>query len=192
MRRGFFLLPVFVLSINLLAFNQMEYAKKQDDIVVIKTDYGTIQIAMFKDKAPRNVQNIIKLVKEGFYNGSTFHRVIPGFVIQGGDPNTKDNDPSNDGYGGPGYYIEDEFSKDLHHLPGTIAMAKAKPDQNGSQFYICLDTLKYLDGKYTIVGQLIEGMDVVFKISQVKTDKKDRPIKDVIMKKVYLREKERK
>lgn len=177
-------------SYSLYGLDQTEKAKQSDEIVVIETDFGTIEFGLFRDVAPKNVNNIVGLVEKDFYNGTTFHRVVPGFVIQGGDPNTKDKDPSNDGYGGPGYYIKDEYSKDLKHLTGTIAMAKAADDKNGSQFYICLKKLPSLDGKYTIVGQVIKGMDVVQKIAQVKTDNNDRPIKNVTMKKVYIKEKE--
>lgn len=183
-------LILLALFLSVLGICQMKCAKGEQDIVVIKTDCGVIEFALFDDYAPLNVENIMKLVGKGFYNGTTFHRVVPGFVIQGGDPNTKDEDPSNDGRGGPGYYIKDEFSKDLRHFIGTVAMAKARPDQNGSQFYICLDTLKFLDGKYTIVGQVIKGMEVVNKIAEVETDKNDRPINDVVMSKVYMKGKQ--
>jgi peptidyl-prolyl cis-trans isomerase B (cyclophilin B) len=175
---------------SLYALDQEEKAEKSDDIVIIETDFGEIQFGLFRDEAPTNVENIVKLVRQDFYNGTTFHRVIPGFVIQGGDPNTKDNNPSNDGYGGPGYYVKDEISKSHKHLTGTVALAKAADDQNGSQFYICLAEQKFLDGKYTIVGQVIEGMKVAQEIAQVKTDRNDRPIENVTMKKVYMKEKE--
>jgi len=181
---------LFLTGYVFCATDQVKKAAKSDDIVVIETDFGEIQFALFKDEAPVNVENIIKLVKKGFYNGTTFHRVIPKFVIQGGDPLTKDKNPSNDGTGGPGYYVKDEFSKELKHLPGTVALAKARDDQNGSQFYICLEKLNFLDGKYTIVGQVIKGIDAAYKIAEVKRDKNDRPIKNVVMKKVYLKEKE--
>ena len=192
MNRKFLLVAILLLSISLMAFDQPEYAKEQENILIIETDFGNIEIALFIDKAPENVNNIIKLAKDDFFNGTTFHRVIPDFVIQGGDPNTKDDDPSNDGYGGPSYYIKDEIAKDLKHLTGTVALAKANPDENGSQFYICLKKLPFLDGKYTIIGQVLQGMDVVLKIAEVKTDKNDRPFEDVVMKKVYMKEKEEK
>jgi cyclophilin family peptidyl-prolyl cis-trans isomerase len=190
MKKLFVFAFLLLAGYSLYGLDQEEKAKKSDDIVIIETDFGEIQIGLFRDEAPVNVENIVKLVDKDFYNGTTFHRVIPGFVIQGGDPNTKDNNPSNDGYGGPGYYVKDEYSKDLKHLEGTVALAKAADDQNGSQFYICLDKLKALDGKYTIVGQVIKGIDVAQKIAQVKTDKNDRPIENVTMKKVYMKEKE--
>jgi len=192
MKHKFLLLVTILFSTPLMAFDQLEYTKEQENIVIIETDFGNIKFALFIEKAPENVNNIIKLVKDEFFNGTTFHRVIPDFVIQGGDPNTKDNDPSNDGYGGPSYYIKDEITKDLKHIKGTVALAKANPDENGSQFYICLKKLPFLDGKYTIIGQVLEGMDVVLKIAEVKTDKNDRPIENVVMKKVYMKEKKEK
>jgi len=190
MRKFFVIAFLLLVSHSLYGLNQEEKAKKSDNIVVIETDFGEIQFGLFEDAAPENVDSIVKLVKKGFYNGTTFHRVIPKFVIQGGDPLTKDKNPSNDGTGGPGYYVKDEFSKNLKHLPGTVALAKARDDQNGSQFYICLEKLNFLDGKYTIVGQVIKGIDAAYKIAEVKRDKNDRPIKNVVMKKVYLKEKE--
>jgi cyclophilin family peptidyl-prolyl cis-trans isomerase len=188
MKKLFVFVFLLLASSSVYALDQVEKAKQSDDIVIIETNLGEIQLGLFRDEAPVNVENIVKLVEKGFYDGTTFHRVIPGFVIQGGDPNSKDDDPSNDGYGGPGYYVKDEISKDLKHLEGTVALAKAADDQNGSQFYICLGRLNSLDGKYTIVGQVIKGMDVAQKIAQVKTDKNDRPIENVKMKKVSMKE----
>ncbi len=128
---------------------------------IIETNKGKIVFSFYPNKAPNTVQNFIKLANSGFYNGIKWHRVVPGFVIQGGDPLSKDSDPNNDGTGGPGYTIKAEFS-DLHHVEGAVAMARSEdPDSAGSQFYICLGTLPDLDGKYTIFGQVTEGMDVV-------------------------------
>ncbi len=190
MRKFFILACLLITGLALYAVDQVEKAEKSDDIVVIETDFGIIEFGLFPDAAPLNVENIVKLVKREFYNGTTFHRVVPGFVIQGGDPLTKDKNPYNDGTGGPGYYIKDEYSKELKHLLGTVALAKAADNQNGSQFYICLKNLSPLDGKYTIIGQVIKGMGVVEKIAKVKTGKGDRPIENVTMKKVYMKEKE--
>lgn len=190
MIRFFVLACLLITGFALYAVDQVEKAEKSDDIVVIETDFGIIEFGLFHDAAPLNVENIVKLVKRDFYNGTTFHRVVPDFVIQGGDPLTKDKNPANDGTGGPGYYIKDEYSKDVKHLKGTVALAKAAENQNGSQFYICLKKLPFLDGKYTIIGQVIKGMDVVEKIAKVKTGKGDRPIENVTMKKVYMKEKE--
>lgn len=176
-------------SYSLYALDQVEKAKQSDDIVVIETDFGKIEFGLFRDATPVNVENIIKLVKKDFYNGTTFHRVVPDFVIQGGDPLSKDNNPANDGTGGPGYYLKDEYSKDLKHLTGTVALAKAADDRNGSQFYICLKKLSFLDGKYTIIGQVIKGMEAVKEIAKIETGRNDRPIENVIMTKVYMKEK---
>lgn len=183
-----FLILIFILGCS-MEFNQLKYAGKQKEIMIIETDYGIIKIAMFRNDAPKNVSNIINLARNGFFDGSTFHRVIPGFVIQGGDPNSKDEDPTNDGYGGPGYYIEDEISQKLKFLEGTVGMANAGPNTNGSQFFICLAPQSRLDGKYTIIGQVIEGMDVAKNIAVVERDKNDRPVKNVYMRKVYIQEK---
>jgi len=145
---------------------------------VIETNKGRIVFSFYTDKAPNTVQNFIKLANSGFYNGIKWHRVEPGFVIQGGDPLSKDDDPNNDGQGGPGYTIKAEFN-DLHHAEGTVAMARSDdPDSAGSQFYICLGTLPDLDGKYTIFGRVTEGMDVVKSIQ----------VGD-IMKRVYIEDK---
>lgn len=131
---------------------------------IIETNRGRIVIKLFPEKAPRTVENFIKLANEKFYDGIRWHRVEPGFVIQGGDPLSRDNDPSNDGLGGPGYTIPDEFN-DLPHLEGTVAMAhSAFPNSGGSQFYICLAPQPSLDGKYTVFGQTVEGLDVVHAI----------------------------
>lgn len=172
-----------------MGFDQIKYAQKQKEIMVIETDFGIIKLAMFKNDAPKNVSNIISLTNNRFFDGSTFHRVVPNFVIQGGDPNSKDDDPTNDGYGGPGYYIDDEISQKLKFLEGTVGMANAGPNTNGSQFFICLAPQQRLDGKYTIIGQVIDGMDVVKEIAKVERDENDRPLKNVYMKKVYIEEK---
>ncbi len=145
---------------------------------VIETNKGKIVFSFYSSKAPNTVQNFIKLTNSGYYNGIKWHRVVPGFVIQGGDPLSKDSDPSNDGTGGPGYTIKAEFN-DLRHVVGTVAMARSTdPDSAGSQFYICLGTLPDLDGKYTVFGQVTEGMDVVNSIQ----------VGD-IMNRVYIEEK---
>jgi len=127
-------------------------------IAVLETAKGTIKFRFFSSDAPKTCENFITLADKGFYNGLTFHRVEPNFVIQGGDPN-------GNGSGGPGYNIKAEFNKNPH-LEGTVAMARAyDPDSAGSQFYICLAPAPFLDGKYTVFGQVTEGLDVVHKIA---------------------------
>lgn len=143
---------------------QNDQAPDRSRIAVIETNKGVIKFGFFPNKAPKTVDNFVKLANEGFYNGIKWHRVVDGFVIQGGDPLSKDADPKNDGTGGPGYMIPAEFS-DLRHLEGTVAMARsADPNSAGSQFYICLAPQPSLDDKYTIFGQVTEGLDVVHSI----------------------------
>lgn len=137
--------------------------KKQ--YAVIETNKGKIVFQLFPNKAPKTVANFVKLANSGFFNGIKWHRVEPGFVIQGGDPLSKDGDPGNDGLGGPGYTIPAEIN-DVPHLRGTVAMAHNSVDINsaGSQFYICLTDQPRLNGQYTVFGQVSEGMDVVDQI----------------------------
>ncbi len=133
---------------------------------VIKTDKGEIVLTFFADAAPVTVANFLNLARSGFYSDVKFHRVVPGFVVQGGDPLSKDDDPSNDGTGGPGYYLPAEFNQNLHKK-GALAMARSQdPNSGGSQFYICLDDQPNLDGQYTVFGQLVSGMEVVEAITQ--------------------------
>ncbi|MBS3908462.1 MAG: peptidylprolyl isomerase [Actinobacteria bacterium] len=131
---------------------------------VVETNKGKIVFELYPHKAPKTVANFVSLAGQSFYNGIKWHRVEPGFVIQGGDPLSKDDDPANDGLGGPGYKIDAEFN-DVPHITGTVAMARAQdPNSAGSQFYICLDAQPSLDGNYTVFGQVVEGMDVVERI----------------------------
>jgi len=152
-----------------------------EEVAVIETKFGKITIRFFPEDAPNHVENFKKLAKQGFYNGTTFHRVIPGFIIQGGDPNTKDDDRSNDGTGGPGYTLKAEFNTRSHQR-GIVSMARsAHPDSAGSQFFICVAPATFLDGKYTVFGEVISGMDVVDKIVNVPRDNRDNPIEKIPM-----------
>ena len=132
---------------------------------VIKTKFGDIEIKFLPDVAPKHVENFIKLAKTGFYNGTIFHRVIPGFMIQGGDPNTKDSLKKGAyGQGGPGHNVKTEFS-DLPHKRGVVSMARAQdPDSAGSQFFIVVEDSRFLDRKYTIFGEVVKGIGVADKI----------------------------
>ena len=153
---------------------------KKNSLAVFETSMGTFKVELFEDKAPRTAQNFISLVNKGFYNGLIFHRVIDGFMIQGGDP-------KGNGTGGPGYVIPDEFHKDLKHTgAGILSMANAGPNTGGSQFFITLDATPWLDGKHAIFGKVVEGLDVVKAIGKVKTGAQDRPQTDVVMKKVTI------
>jgi cyclophilin family peptidyl-prolyl cis-trans isomerase len=139
------------------------------DVLVLETSVGTLAIELFPADAPRTVANLRKLVARGFYDSLTFHRIVPGFVIQGGDPNSRDWNPFNDGEGGPGYTIPAEIRRP--HVRGAVAMAR-KPDEmnparesNGSQFYIALRDLPHLDGAYTVFGQVLAGWDTVERLA---------------------------
>jgi cyclophilin family peptidyl-prolyl cis-trans isomerase len=160
--------------------------KEPDEVGILHTSMGRIVVDFFADVAPNHVKNFKKLAREKFYDGTTFHRVIPGFMIQGGDPNTKDDDPNNDGSGGPGYRLKAEFN-DRPHVRGTLSMARsADPDSAGSQFFICVARAEHLNGKYTAFGRAIEGMDVADKIVKVPRNEKDRPLEKVVLKSVRI------
>ncbi|MGH7255787.1 MAG: peptidylprolyl isomerase [Nitrospirales bacterium] len=142
---------------------------------------GEIVLRLFPDVAPNHVQNFIKLAKAHFYDGTTFHRVIPGFMIQGGDPNSKGSDRATHGMGGPGYRVPAEFNS-RPHMRGTLSMARANdPDSAGSQFYICVADSFFLDWKYTVFGEVVSGMDLADKIVNVKRDGRDNPLERVEM-----------
>jgi peptidyl-prolyl cis-trans isomerase A (cyclophilin A) len=149
-------------------------------IAVFDTSQGTFKVELFDDKAPKTAGNFESLVEKGFYNNLVFHRVIDGFMIQGGDPN-------GDGTGGPGYTIDDEFGEGLRHdSAGMLSMANRGPDTGGSQFFITLAPTPWLDGKHAIFGKVVEGMDVVSKIGKMETDQMDRPTTPVVINKITL------
>jgi cyclophilin family peptidyl-prolyl cis-trans isomerase len=146
---------------------------------VLKTSEGAVGLELFPDDAPKTVDNFTRLAGEGFYDGITFHRVIPDFIIQGGCPR-------GDGTGGPGYQFEDEFNE--HPMVrGALAMANAGPNTNGSQFFIVTaDEASWLDGKHTVFGQVVSGQDVVDRISLAPRDERDRPLEPVVIETVEL------
>ena len=145
----------------------------------IQTNHGTIDVELYDEDAPKTVENFTKLAKDGFYDGVVFHRVIPDFMIQGGDP-------TGTGSGGPGYQFEDEQNQ--HGVVrGALAMANAGPNTNGSQFFIVTaEACPWLDGKHTVFGRVTSGMDVVDAISSLETDASDRPRNDVVMESVQI------
>jgi peptidylprolyl isomerase len=153
----------------------------------IHTSKGDISIEFFDKDAPNTVANFIKLAKSGFYDGTKFHRVIKGFMIQGGDPLTKDDSmQARWGTGGPGYQFADEIRANNHNDVGTIAMANAGPNTNGSQFFINVAANNFLDGKHTTFGKVTAGMDVVNAIENVTTSENDRPLEPVVVNSVTL------
>jgi len=158
---------------------------------VLNTNLGKITLKFFPESAPKTVNNFLKLASSGFYNGTKFHRVIPDFMIQGGDPNSKDDSQKSLwGTGGPGYKFADELSGKEKYSQGTLAMANSGPDTNGSQFFIVTASPGYpLPPSYTVFGEVSQGLDTALKIQEVKTDSSNRPLEDVTIESVELIEK---
>lgn len=185
-----FLLATFVLfttGCSAAGMNDKDKGAKKmtNPIAVFETNHGTFEIELFEDKAPITVKNFIDLAEKGFYDGLIFHRVIDGFMIQGGDPNGM-------GTGGPGYTIPDEFHKDLKHdSEGVLSMANAGPNTGGSQFFITLAATPWLDGHHSVFGKVVKGMDVVREIGKVDTDFQNKPLAKVVMEKVTIRREEK-
>ena len=153
-----------------------------NEIAVIETSLGNIEFELLEDVAPGHVQNFKDLANSDFYNGTIFHRVIPGFMVQGGDPNTKSDDRSSHGMGGPGHTIKAEFN-DEPHVRGIVSMARSQdPDSAGSQFFVVVKDSDFLDGQYTAFGRVISGMDTVDKIVDSPRDDRDNPIDRIEMK----------
>lgn len=153
---------------------------------VIETTHGKIVLNLLPDNAPETVRNFIKLAKSGFYDGTLFHRVIPGFMIQGGDPNSKQPDKSKWGIGGPGYTIKAEFNP-RSHLRGVVSMARATdPNSAGSQFFIVTTDSTFLDRQYTAFGEVIEGMEIADKIVNLQKDENDCPFEEAKMLRISI------
>ena len=148
---------------------------------VLQTNKGKITVELFEKEMPVTAGNFRKLVEKGFYNGVIFHRIIPDFMIQGGDP-------TGTGMGGPGYSIKDEFTKNNRNDRGTLSMANAGPNTGGSQFFINLVNNNYLDRKHPVFGKVVSGMEVVDAIAKVKTNSQDRPLEDVVIEKAEILE----
>ncbi len=163
-------------------FTKEEIKKMAETRAIIETKFGNIELKFFPDVAPNHVNNFIELAKKGFYDGTTFHRVIPGFMIQGGDPNSKNANKATHGTGGPGYTVKAEFS-DKPHKRGTLSMARAAdPNSAGSQFFICVADAPFLNKQYTVVGEVVSGMDAVDKIVSQPRDPRDNPNERIEMK----------
>ena len=150
--------------------------------VVIETKFGDMELKLFPDVALGHVENFLKLAKSGFYDGTIFHRVIPGFMIQGGDPNSKGSDKSTHGTGGPGYAIDAEFN-DKPHVRGTLSMARSRdPDSAGSQFFIVVKESSFLDHQYTVFGVVVNGIEVADEIVSQERDARDNPMERIEVK----------
>jgi peptidylprolyl isomerase len=184
------------LSIEELQVNNPEVTNTMNRNAVFKTNKGTFTLELFEDKMPITTGNFIKLAEEGYYNGTKFHRIIDGFMIQGGDPNTKGDNAMSYGTGGPGYTIQDEFVADplLSNVRGTISMANTgQPNSGGSQFFInTVDNLgldfdkQPFSSKHPVFGRIIDGMDVIDAISTVETGARDLPVEPVIIESVTI------
>ncbi len=171
---------------------EIENINNEDNIkkmttATLHTNKGDIKIQFFSEQVPKTVENFTKLAKDDFYNGVKFHRVIKGFMIQGGDPLTKNDSQIHLwGTGGPGYAFPDELGSGNKNDIGTISMANAGPNTNGSQFFINVAANNFLDGKHTVFGKVVAGMDVVKKIENVQTSESDRPVEPVIIENITL------
>ena len=166
----------------------MDKPAAKKEVAVIKTNMGTIVFEFLPDVAPKMVENFKDLAKTGFYDGTTFHRVINGFMIQGGDPLSKDDNPANDGTGNGPRRMPAEFTTKYSHARGMVSTARGGNDINSGscQFFIVQKDSKFLDNQYTIFGRVLDGLDVVDKISLVPKDRNDRPLKNVVMEKVSV------
>lgn len=163
-------------------FTKEEIKKMSETKAVIETKFGNIELTFFPEVAPGHVNNFVELAKKGFYDGSIFHRVIPGFMVQGGDPNSKNPDKSKHGMGGPGYAIKAEFNE-TPHKRGILSMARsANPDSAGSQFFICVADAPSLDRQYTVFGAVVSGMEVADRIVSQPKDRMDNPNERIEMK----------
>lgn len=171
---------IFLFVIGCITANNGTGDNVKNRHAIIETSQGTIEIELYEDKAPNTTANFIKLAQSGFYDRLKFHRVIPKFMIQGGDP-------KGDGSGDAGYTIKDEISPTLNFTqPGVVAMANRGPNTGSSQFFITTDPTPWLQGNYAIFGKVLKGQDIVGNISNVPRDANDKPLQDVVMKKVTI------
>jgi len=187
---GVFIMGTCILALTFLVsaselknqtFSENEVTKMAETKAVIHTQFGDMHISFYPEVSPNHVHNFISLAKSGFYNGTTFHRVIPKFMIQGGDPNSKSKDRTRHGTGGPGYRLKAEFNS-YPHRRGVLSMARSQhPDSAGSQFFICVDEARFLDKQYTVFGKVEKGMSVADKIVSQKRDRRDNPIARIEM-----------
>jgi cyclophilin family peptidyl-prolyl cis-trans isomerase len=178
---------IFIL-VSIISLGVFSSCSEREDVVTIHTEFGDIILILFNE-TPEHKKNFIELAKGGYYDGTTFHRVMDGFMIQGGDPNSKDEDITNDGMGGPGFTVKAEFNQQLAHTKGALAAAR-QPDHvnpekasSGSQFYIVEgeNGAHQLDGEYTVFGQTISGLDVVEEIALQPLGSRNRPLTDIKM-----------
>ncbi|MBU0471344.1 MAG: peptidylprolyl isomerase [Nanoarchaeota archaeon] len=184
MNKTTIILTIIILSLTLISCKEtIEEENTMNRYAIIETNMGTMKLELYEDKAPITTKNFIDLAEKGFYDGIIFHRVIKDFMIQGGDP-------EGTGTGGSGYEIKDEFHPDLKHVSkGILSMANRGPNTGGSQFFITLIPTPWLDGKHAVFGKLVEGEEVLDAIGTTKTGANDKPVTDIIMKKVTISQK---
>ncbi len=169
-------------SPNLVLVGDEKAESSKAPHAILKTKFGDMEVVFFPELAPKHVASFIKLAKSGFYNGTIFHRVIPGFMIQGGDPNTKDpSKVQSYGTGGPGYTLPAEFSKVAHEKGILSAARTADPNSAGSQFFIMVDKAPHLDGQYTVFGEIIKGLEITDKIVSQPRNPRDNPLERIEM-----------
>ncbi len=165
-----FLFPEEIEAIKQKAKSFIPSSVTKNDVVILETNRGIMKLKLFPEIAPKHCLNFKKLANSGFYDGTAFHRIIPGFMIQGGDINSRDNDPDNDGQGGPGWTVDAEFN-DIKHKRGILSMARSRnPNSAGSQFFICVADSPHLDGKYTAFGEVVENLHVIDHIVNTPTN----------------------
>src|SRR3989344_3842483 len=194
MKKLLILIVVIIIGVTLFFMFKENAPVTVNPLITLKTNKGDITLELFSNQIPITAGNFIKLAKEGFFDGIKFHRVIAGFVIQGGDPNSKGTNKETYGTGGPGYHIQDEFVKDLSNIRGTISMANnGQPNSGGSQFFINLANNIGLDydkeplaSKHPVFGKVISGMEVVDAISKVNVDQRGIPLEPVIIESVII------
>lgn len=166
---------------KLLLITFLFLAACSNPVAVMETSKGTMEFELYEERAPVTVENFVNLSEDGFYEGVIFHRVIDGFMIQGGDP-------TGTGTGGPGYTIDDEFHPELRHDDiGVLSMANSGPDTGGSQFFVTLQATPHLDDRHSVFGKLTEGEDVLREIGSVETDMNDRPLEEVFIESIEIR-----
>ena len=186
MKSNYLIICIFLIAAAIVIYFMTKGNGTEDknSTVALRTNFGDIKLELFQKDAPKTVDNFLNLAKTGFYDGTKFHRVIPDFMIQGGDPNSKDDDWNNDGMGGPGYQFKDEINS--HKLVrGVLAMANSGPNTNGSQFFIITkEATPWLDGRHTAFGKVIEGMEIVTKIENLPRNQNDHPLEDATILKV--------
>jgi cyclophilin family peptidyl-prolyl cis-trans isomerase len=181
----YYTITAIITLIAILIF--VNYGGKMNRVATFETNQGTFKIELFENGAPITAGNFIKLAQQGYYDGTRFHRIIANFMIQGGDPLSKNTSMKNRwGTGGPGYSIKDEFGAGLKNNKGTISMANSGPNTGGSQFFINVANNNFLDGKHAVFGKVVEGYELVEKMSKVKTDSNDGPVNEIVINKITI------